>query len=110
MIRRSTVDDPVLDSITNAIVARFHPRRIVLFGSRARGNARPDSDYDLMVEMDSTLPMPERAMAIDRLFGMRDWSMDVFVFTPREVSEMRDRIGSLVHSIEHDGVAIYEQS
>jgi predicted nucleotidyltransferase len=31
------------------IVAKFHPLRIVLFGSRARGTDTPDSDIDLLV-------------------------------------------------------------
>jgi uncharacterized protein len=110
MITKAALDDPVLRLITETIVDRCRPRRIVLFGSRARGEAGPDSDYDLMVEMESALPIPERAMAIDRLFGLRDWSMDVFVFTPREIVEMRHRVGTLVHAIEHASVAVYEQS
>jgi len=109
MSARVELNDPVLSNITRKIVDRFRPRRIVLFGSRARGDAGPDSDYDIMVEMDSPLSMPERAMAIDRLFGLRDWSMDVFVFTPEEVAELRGKVGTLLNAIESDGVAVYER-
>ena len=109
MISPSRTRDPLLEHITATIAARFRPRRIVLFGSRARGDASADSDYDLMIEMDSSLPMPNRAMAIDRLFGLRDWSMDVFVFTPDEIAATRHTVGTLVNSIERDGVTVYEQ-
>ena len=33
------------------IVERFHPDRVILFGSHARGTAGPDSDVDLLVVM-----------------------------------------------------------
>jgi len=35
--------------VTDAVVRDFHPQRIILFGSRAYGTPRPDSDVDLMV-------------------------------------------------------------
>jgi len=35
--------------MTERIVQRFHPVRVILFGSHARGDARPDSDVDLLV-------------------------------------------------------------
>jgi uncharacterized protein len=43
---------PVLTEIVNRLVATLHPRRIYLFGSQARGDAGPDSDYDLLVLVD----------------------------------------------------------
>ena len=43
--------EPPIEEIARKIVEAFRPRRIVMFGSRARGDSRPDSDLDLMVEM-----------------------------------------------------------
>lgn len=42
-------DDPILREIVDRLVAALRPARIYLFGSRARGEANHDSDYDLVV-------------------------------------------------------------
>ena len=42
--------------LLNRVVDYFHPRRVVLFGSRARGHAGPDSDIDLIVILDDDAP------------------------------------------------------
>jgi predicted nucleotidyltransferase len=41
--------DPTLAEIVRRLVAAYQPERIYLFGSVARGEAGPDSDYDLLV-------------------------------------------------------------
>ncbi len=38
--------------LLDRVVAYFHPCRVILFGSRARGEAGPDSDFDLLVIVD----------------------------------------------------------
>lgn len=45
--------DPLLDRLVAVVVGTASPRRIILFGSRARGTAGEDSDYDLLVEKDA---------------------------------------------------------
>jgi uncharacterized protein len=53
----STSTDPVLNQFRTAVTARYGDRveRIVLFGSRARGDQRPDSDYDIAVFLNDLL-------------------------------------------------------
>ena len=103
------MEEPPIDQITSRIVEACHPRRIVMFGSRARGAARPDSDIDLMVEMETPLRPVERMQAIYGLFGLRRWSMDVVVYTPQEVSQQRRYRNSLLRVIESEGKVLYEQ-
>ncbi len=45
--------------LLDRVVAYFYPRRAILFGSRARGDAGPDSDIDLLVVVDDDTP-PEK--------------------------------------------------
>ena len=101
--------EPPIEEIIRKIVEAFQPRRIVMFGSRARGDTRPDSDLDLMVEMETHDPPAQRVWAIDALFGLRRWAMDLVVYTPREVEEQRQYRNSLVRIIESEGKVLYEQ-
>jgi predicted nucleotidyltransferase len=103
-------DQPSLEQITEKIIAAFHPRRIVLFGSRARGDSGPDSDLDLLIEMGSDLSPAERIRAVDRLFRTRIWPLDVLVFTPQEAARQRASRNSLVRAAEREGRVLYERS
>jgi predicted nucleotidyltransferase len=102
--------EPPIDEIVEKIVEAFHPRRIVMFGSRARGEAGPDSDLDLMVEMESDKPQRERVRTVDALFDRRRWSMDLLVYTPQEVQRFKDMLGTLLYTIEREGRVLYEES
>lgn len=64
-------DDPVLAEIVRRLVAAYEPERIYLFGSKARGDAGPDSDYDLMVVVpDDAPPLRRRSrLAYEALRG-----------------------------------------
>jgi predicted nucleotidyltransferase len=55
----STPEDPVLDEILRRLVASYRPLEVYLFGSKARGESGPDSDYDLLVVVPDDAP-PER--------------------------------------------------
>ncbi len=101
--------EPPVQDIVRRIVEAFAPRRVVLFGSRARGTARPDSDVDLMIEMETPLSPADRALSILRLFGLRSWAMDVIVFTPYEIAAQRHSPTSLVRAIESEGKVLYER-
>ena len=48
---RIATDDPLVRAVVEQVVAEAAPLRVVLFGSRATGTARPDSDIDLLVVM-----------------------------------------------------------
>ena len=99
----------VIEHMATVIIERFHPRRLILFGSHARSQATSDSDIDLFVEMDSALRPPERAAAIDAAFGLHPWAMDIVVYTPAEVARLRGRRGSLLETIEREGQVLYER-
>jgi HEPN domain-containing protein/predicted nucleotidyltransferase len=103
------LSEPPLDQIVKTIVDALHPRRVVLFGSRARGDAREDSDADIMVEMESTLPGRDRREIVRALFPKREWSIDVFVYTSEEIGVSRDDPGSILYVIEREGRELYHR-
>jgi predicted nucleotidyltransferase len=98
-----------IDQIRERLVAELNPIRIVLFGSRARGDYGPDSDVDLFIVMDSGKTFYERSAHVSSLFRPRDWSLDAFVFTPQEVQADSGRNGTLVEIVEREGKVIYER-
>lgn len=97
----------LLKEITTKIVKKFNPRRVVLFGSRATGSARKDSDIDLFVEMESRLGQIERAVKVDELFENRNWSMDLIVYTTQEVNRAVRNAGFLIDAIDEEGKVLY---
>jgi uncharacterized protein len=99
----------LLEHVTKTIVERFRPRRIMVFGSHARGDADPDSDLDLFIEMDTSRRPPERAIEVSEVFGLRPWPMDIVVYTPEEVRRLRNVRGTLLSVIEKEGKVLYEQ-
>jgi predicted nucleotidyltransferase len=103
------VDEALIQEIVRKIVAAFNPRRIILFGSRARGNERADSDVDLFIEMETNLHPIKRRTQIRELFARQWWGMDLIVKTPEEVIRERDSLISLVPDIESEGKVLYER-
>src|SRR5438128_4173171 len=77
------------------IVARFHPEKIILFGSYAYGTPTPDSDVDLLVVMPTRNQLDQPAKIDDTLEdeGIEPgFAMDLIVRTPK-VLEQRLRWG-----------------
>lgn len=101
-------EQSVVQQIVDRIRAHAQPDRIILFGSRAWGAARPDSDVDLLVIVDSEDPPVERAVALGRLFRPRPAPLDLLVMTP---SEVRERLGAgdrFLRRILEEGEVLYD--
>jgi predicted nucleotidyltransferase len=89
------------------IVSRFHPERIILFGSHARGDARPDSDVDLLVVLPFSGSKHEKQMEI-RL-ALRDIRipMDIVVATPEEFLWRKEVPGTIERPAVREGKLLY---
>ena len=84
-------------------LAPLAPRLVMLFGSRAAGVARRDSDYDLLVIMDLPDPDQPRSLPVRRLLRDLGVSFDVLVYTPEEWDSFRRHPLALAHRIEREG-------
>jgi predicted nucleotidyltransferase len=98
-----------LDEIVRRILQVGSPYRIVLFGSRARGDARRDSDLDLLLVEDSELPRYRRAPPYLRaLVGMFP-AKDIVVWTPAEVDAWREVPNAFITTALREGRTLYER-
>ncbi len=98
-----------MDEIVRRIVETIHPHKIVLFGSRARGDARPDSDIDLLVIADSDEPRWVRARPLYGALRGILIPMDIVVYTPEEVHEWSEVSQAFVTTAVHEGRSLYEE-
>lgn len=98
-----------LDTIIDRIVVRFHPRRVVLFGSHARGTATAQSDIDLLVVLDQVADKRQAAVEIRRALSDLPMSKDIIVTTPEEIARRGDLTGSILRPALREGKILYEQ-
>ncbi len=86
------------------------PRSAWLFGSRAKGKARPDSDVDLLIidERAGGREGIEIDISVD-LFP-RHWHLDILAFTPESIDIERRNPESFVSRVMKEAVLLYEQN
>jgi predicted nucleotidyltransferase len=90
------------------IIERFHPVKIILFGSRARGESRPWSDADLLVVMPVKGSRRDAATSIDLVLSGIRLPMDIIVVTPDDVERGRRVIGSIIQTALREGKVLHE--
>ena len=104
--------DELLREMTDAIVREIKPRQIILFGSHARGDARPDSDLDFLVVEDGPFNAGRsRRAAMTRLSELLfDYfiPMDFLVFTPEEIEKWKDAKNHVIAHALKEGRVLYE--
>lgn len=96
-----------LPVIKRRIVRGFRPERIVLFGSQARGDARPDSDVDLLVVLRDVAHRRRTAAQIHTALAGIPLGKDVIVVTAQDVKDLVDVVGTAVRPALREGRTIY---
>ena len=108
VLRTPTAGDPVLAEVVRRLLEAYRPERIYLFGSVARGEAGPDSDYDLLVVVPDDAP-PERRrsrLAYEVLRGTGA-AADVLVCTRSYFEQRRWLRASLPGTVLREGRALH---
>ena len=100
----------VVSLMTQRIVEQFQPLKVVLFGSRARGNARPDSDVDLLVVLPECEDRRKAAIAIRRVPADLPVGKDIIVTTPGEIAQRGGRVGTVLRPALREGKTLYERA
>ena len=107
------VTEELLQQAVQMILKEVDPERIILFGSHARGDARPDSDVDLLV-VESEAFGKERSQHSemvrlnDALSGL-DVPTDILVCSTAEVEYWRDSLNHVLARALREGRVLYER-
>jgi len=75
-----------IHAVVEQIAEKFQPEKIILFGSYAHGQPRPESDVDLLVVMDTPLRNREQAAQIARAIDYH-FGLDLLVRRPQQLAE-----------------------
>jgi predicted nucleotidyltransferase len=106
-----TIRDPNIRAawpeVLDTIVSRYHPAQVILFGSQARGDARPKSDVDLLVVFDDPGDRRQRRIELKQLLRGAPFSKDVLVATPHDVAHPMP--GTAIAEAAHEGLVVYER-
>ena len=104
LVEAALATDSRLDDIVRRLVAAYRPERVYLFGSRARGEGGPDSDYDLLVVVDDSAPRERRSsrLAYESLRGTGT-AADVLVCTNGWFDRRRELKASLPGTVLREG-------
>jgi uncharacterized protein len=100
--------DPALREIVRRLVPAYEPEFIYLFGSKARGDGGPDSDYDLLVIVpDDASPERRRSQLAYRALRGTGTAADVLVCTRSYFDARRHLKASLPGTILSEGQLLH---
>jgi uncharacterized protein len=99
-----------LEKMVRRIVERFHPEKIIIFGSYARDEFTEDSDFDILVVMPVENTQRQKANEIDLALADRTVPLDVIVVTPEQFDRQKDLAGTFVYEAAREGKVIYERA
>ena len=104
------VAQQILEEVTRRLVEGFHPGRIILFGSQARGTADARSDVDLLVICPVSGSRRELMVAMDRALKGLGIARDIVVLTPEEFEMDRHIPGTIARPAWQEGKVLYDSA
>ncbi|HEY1185264.1 MAG TPA: nucleotidyltransferase domain-containing protein [Bryobacteraceae bacterium] len=104
VFKTPTASDAALSEVVRRLVETYRPQRIYLFGSVARGDAGPDSDYDIMVVVpDDAPPELHRSRAAYVALWGTGVASDVLVWTASQFDSRLHLAASLPATVIREG-------
>ncbi len=98
--------------VAERLARSYHPEKIVLFGSYASGDVDEESDVDLLIIKETSLPFHRRGGEVRALLRPLRLAlpMDIIVLTPEEVDEQLRRGNVFLESIIREGEVLFDRS
>jgi predicted nucleotidyltransferase len=99
------VTDAKVAALVERIVAALDPQEVILFGSRARGDHREQSDLDLAVIMEDE--SPETRKKLSEAAASRLMSVDLLLLSRERFDRFRPWINTVERQVDREGVRLY---
>lgn len=96
-----------IDLVIKKIVDAVNPIKIILFGSSARGEARKDSDIDVLVVMPEGTNRRKTVQYLHTQLHGVEASVDILVATPSDLERHANNPGLIYRTILHEGRELY---
>ncbi len=106
---RALSQDQLLPKIVASLKSELNPTRLFLYGSRANGNARPDSDYDFVAvvsEFDAKTRYDVMSKVSSKLWQEFDVEVQVWIYSKTEFDDWKDEFSSIPETALNTGIEI----
>jgi predicted nucleotidyltransferase len=111
LLKVQSEEGSIIRKMVDTIVREADPDTVILFGSRARGDARPDSDVDLLiVEREPFSPQHSRRQETARLYlALRKLaiSKDLLLYSREEFEQLKDSPHHIVGRAQREGLVLH---
>ena len=104
----ASVAEERLAKLTTVLVEAARPKRIILFGSQARGDAAEDSDFDLLVVEERPANRFAEMVRLNRVLRSFDVPVDLLVVSEEKFQYWRDTPGNVYYEAAAAGKVLYE--
>ena len=100
-----------IKTIRDRLVRFYHPDKIILFGSGARGNAGKRSDIDMLVISDREKHLPRQRRGLDMRLRLADIKTpkDILFYTHDDVKRWETVPQSFINRVLREGKVLYER-
>ena len=105
-----TISQAILNEAIQRLIEGFHPVKVILFGSQARGAAVERSDIDLIVLCEGFADRWQLAMEMNRLLWGLKLPCDILVFTPQEYEQEQQYSGTVARYAAREGKVLYDRA
>ena len=102
------VSESILGEVVRRLVEGFHPQRIILFGSQARGTADERSDVDLLVIAPIKGRRSDLWFEMDQSLVGLGLARDIVVMTPEQFEEDKEIPGTIARPAWREGKVLYD--